>query len=80
MLVVTQRLYEAPRVCDSSVPLDVLVELGTAYLALQSVSTKLGLDDLENIDPTTNCHVTSLAQVRTSGIPQTKCYSFYLPM
>ena len=43
MLVVTQRLYEAPRVCDSSVPLDVLVEPGTAYLALQSVSTMLGL-------------------------------------
>ena len=29
--------------------LDVLVELGTAYLSLESVSTMLGLDDLESV-------------------------------
>ena len=47
MFLPCQRLYPGSCFCETTMLLDIFVELGTAYLALESVSTLLGLGNLE---------------------------------
>ena len=48
MFFPSKRLYPALCICETAILLHIFVELGTAYLALESVSTLLGLGNLES--------------------------------